>query len=278
MTKTQASSESIDHDAIEDALALASTAAKKLQFKVAQGHAQVLLSLFPGLKTALRTYTNTLTSINEGLTDGALTKKGAVTEAEMANNVLREAVHKATDALSQPAKYDPDVLYKDLSQETLKVYDENMNSIQTTLNKRGLFVGYAPVLPIMQPPLDATKLKRAGIPSESFAGYTILKKEFVAGITAEELKKLMSEQPGPGMSEAKKKKLEEEALVHFREAVEAKYKHLKLTQMGNVAGWWGAYWFWYATSAEFKVLKACTINSTAVSSLKISRWNFPFHR
>lgn len=274
-TKVKAS---LDFDKLNDTLELITQAAKKFQFKVAQGEMQALLTMYPGAKSALRVYNNTLTSISEGMTDGHLTRAGARSEVDMANTEFSAAIKKSIDTLSQPSKYDPEVLYKDLSHDTLKVFDTNMNAVQVQLNKRGVFTGYVPVLPITQPPLDAGKLRSNGIVAENFAGYTILKKQFVAGITYDELKKLMPIQPGPGVSEAKVKAAEEEALKHFREVIEAKYRHLKLVQMGGTTGWWNAYWFWYATASEFKVLKSCTINSTTVQSLKIQNWSFPFHR
>ena len=269
---------SVDFDHINDTVQIAMKAAEKFQFKVAQGHLQVLLTSFPGLKAILRIYNNSLTSISEGLKDDILTRAAALREVQKANKEFEQGVAKNTDALSAPPKYDPEVLYQDLSHESLKVFDKNMNQVQTELNKRGIFTGYCPVLPITQPPLDVTKLKAIGLPADTFAGYSILKKQFVAGITVEELHKMMSMPHDVSMSEAKKKELEEEAIGHFKEIILAKYKNLKLVQMGGTHGWWSAYWFWFAPASEFRALKACTINSTTVQSLSIKNWSFPFKR
>lgn len=270
--------EVLDRDSIKDTFDLATKAAEKFQFKVAQGHLQVLLNQFPGIKTALRNYNNTLTSISEGLKDGALTRAGALIEVRSAGVELESAMSKAMDTLSQPAKYDPEVLYKDLSKDSLKVYDKNMNEVQTKLNRSGVFVGYVPILPLTTPALDHSKLKAAGIPADHFAGYTILKKEFVAGIHRDEINKLLSEEITPSTSASKRKELEDEVIKHFQESVQAKYKHLKLVQMGELASWWESIWFWYAPASEFKLLKSCTIASATVQSLKIKNWSFPFNR
>ena len=276
MTKEKAV---VDFDQFNDTVSLATHAAGKFQFKVAQGHLQVLLNLFPGTRPALRVYNNTLTSINEGLRDQALTRAGALVEIKLANTKLESDLKKAMDSLSQPSKFDPEKLYHDLSHESLKVYDKNMNEIQTKLNKTGMFTGYVPVLPLTQPPLNVDKLNRIGITADHFAGYTILKKQFVAGISRDQLIKMRPKtKPGVIYTENQKKQLDEDAVQTFRDIIERKYAHLKMTMMGEPTSWWEAVWLWYAPTSEFKALKSCTINEATVQSLKIKGWSFPFHK
>lgn len=268
----------LDFEKIDDMVSSIAQAATKFQFKVAQGEMQALLTALPGAKTPLKVMNNTLVSINEGMRDGHLTRKGAAHEIELAITQFKDSIQKLSDSLSQPSKFDPEVLYKDLSKDTLKVYDKNMNQVQVQLNHSGMFTGYVPVIPITQPPLDMAKLKAAGIAADTFAGYTILKKQFVAGITLEQLHKMAPKAADPNTPREKAKKLEEEALQQFREVIESKYRNLKLVQMGGQIGWWNAYWFWFVNSSEFKLMKSCTINSTTVQSLPVKSWGFPFHR
>lgn len=277
-TQTTAT-ESVDYDEVIDNVDMATAAALKFQFKTAQGYLNILLNLLPSLKPALRVYKNALTSIAEGLADEAITKTQATKELEGENNKLKIAAMKATkDAESDKPRFGEQDLLKDLNRDSLKVYDTNMNQVQTHLNKHGIFAGYVPILPITQPALDTSKLKKAGIASDNFAGYSILKKEFVAGITSEALHKLIAAEKTIKTSPKSEAARTDAALEEFKKIIEAKYKHLKLVQMGEVTGYWGAYWIWYAPASLFKTLKHCTMGISGGDSLKLRQWSFPFKR
>ena len=274
-TKVKADTAVVDHDAVNDNLALAAKAALDLQFKTAQGYIKLLLTQIPGLRPALRTYNNTLTSITEGIADGALTRAGAKVECKQANDELETAVSKVLKGLTEPSPFDPEALYKDLDTSTLKVYDTNMNQVQVQLNKHGIFTGYVPIVPVTKPSLDTAKLKAHGIAADNFAGYSILKKEFVAGITHDKLKLLENAPDAKG----KNKVISEKAAIkEFEALVLSKYKGLHLELMAEPTGWWGAMWFWFGTKKEFEVLKHCTLSTGASESLKMIGWSFPFNR
>lgn len=266
-----------DREEAEDALELLFQFANHFQWTKAFAQIQPLLKAAPGIKQAVTIYRNTLLSVQEGLRDGVTTRQSASADLLRANIELKEAYSNYTEKLdSNDRNATPAekwlLLDIDNTSNPLKVYDRNMNEIQTRINREGVFSGFVPILPIVSPQLDPAKLKKKGIPSNSYAGYTILEKQFIAGISHEYIRTNLN-LPAKGVPSEKQTKL---VVDEFRDLLLAKYRSRRFVEMSSPASWWGAQWLWFSTNTEYNVLKECTIVPNAVSSLKIKSWSFPF--
>lgn len=271
---------SVDEDHVSNLMSDLISAIKKCQLEVAKSTINLLVASIPGLKNSAMTLKNAIVSATEGLRDKATTKAVVIADLTEEYNLLQESLSKILDNLRNPAPTSfEEALQQDLDRTSLRVYDKDMNVVQTRLNKSGVFTGYVPVLPISGPPLDAAKLNRAGIPAERFAGYTILNKQFVAGISNDFVRANVQTVGKDGKKrESIREGDRQKILDEFVETVKARYKHLHMNLAADPHSWWDATWFWFLGSAEYRRMLSCTINDNTVQSLKVKKWSFPFVR
>lgn len=269
----------LDEGLVKDLLEQIEADSIRSKFNSVISSARLLLQEIGGAKASITKFINSVRSVHEGLNSGAITKAQVQLELKDALFFLRLGVVAQLDLIrNPPATSFEESLEKDLSRDPLKVYERDMNVVQTRLSKDGLFTGYVPVLPLSNPPLDAEKLQRAGIPATRYAGYTILNKQFVAGISLDYILAHTKSKIKPG-SEGRLISGDKEAqaiIQEFRETVQARFRHLKLTEVTDPHAWWGGIWLWMASGSELKKMHSCTINETTVSALKFRKWDFPF--
>jgi hypothetical protein len=271
----------VDQDLVRDLLDQIDSDSLKSKYNSAISSARLLLQEIPGARSSITEFINTVRSVDEGTDAGAITKAQGTLELKDAIFHMRLGVVTQLDLINNPpATSFEESLQQDLSRDPLRAYDADKNKLQVALNKTGIFTGYLPILALSNPPLDAAKLVRRGIPASSFAGYTILNKQFVAGISLDYIlahNKAKGKKPTANVQHMLSNDKEAQAIIQeFRETVQARYKHLKLTEMTEPHAWWGAIWLWMSSSSEYKAMHACTINDTTASSLKFRKWDFPF--
>lgn len=272
----------VNQDLVKDLLDQAGGDALKFKFNSAIAASRLLLQEIPGARASITVFINTVRSVDEGLNSGTILKPQASLELHDAIFHLRLGVVTQLDLINNPPPTSfEDALKNDLSRDPLRAYEADKNKLQMAINKTGIFAGYLPVLPLSNPPLDAAKLVKAGIPASSFAGYTILNKQFVAGVSLDYIlaharTKGKQNQPVTVQHMLSGDKEAQAIITEFRETVQARYRSLKLTEMTEPHAWWGAIWLWMATPSEYRAMHACTINSTTVSSVKFRKWDFPF--
>lgn len=272
---------SVDLERTNDLIKSLEKEMKSLQFKLAVHSLQEILTEIPGLRSSAKVLKNSILSVEEGLNSGVIKKVAAQIDMGQAFDDFAKNYAKMTTEFSSKKPAFDETLYQAVGHDQLKVYTGSMDKIQRAITKAGVFTGYTPVLPLTSPPLDATKLKRQGIASQTFAGYTILEKQFVAGISVDfinanvpKAEALPNEKP---TRKVKPTETPEKILSEFRDIILTRYAHLRLREMAQPMSWWGATWLWFATERELEIWKKCSINPTTVSSLKISKWGFPFH-
>jgi hypothetical protein len=259
---------SVDVDSINALKISLTKEINSLHLKLAVSTISSLSTELPGLKSSGRVLKNVILSVQEGLQEGIIKKKTAELDLKKALAEFLEILEDYIRSLYEDKPSLDEVLMQRLPKNVLQPYVAKKDQLQKAIIKTGTFVGYTAVLPLVRPPLDVSKLKRNGISATPFAGYTILDKQFVAGISND----FIYESILPG----KKSKEPSAALDDFREIILTKYKHLKIIEIAPPIGWYGATWFWMTTSKEVEIWKKCTINETSVSSIKANKWSFPF--
>lgn len=268
----------VDVDKINDLVSTLQKELKTMAFNNAVQTLGQIMTEMPGLRASIKVIKNTVLSIQEGLEDKVLTKKAALEELKAAFEEFAEGLQTILDELTHEKPALDEYLYQAIGTDPLKVFQGSMDKVQRSILKTGVFVGYLPILPLTGPPLDAIKLKKKGVPAQAFAGYTILEKQFVAGISLDYIRAHSTPADGTGKKSKNKEASPEKILDEFRDVLKSKYGHLHMSELAPPISWWGAMWIWMATSKEVDVWKTCTINQTAVSSLKVSKWSFPFVR
>lgn len=269
---------SVDEDAVRDVLERIRSEILQGKFNLAIASCRALLTTLPGAKSSAIAFINTIRSAVEGMSSGAVTKAQAKADLLAGIEDLKDSVQAILDLVKNPpASSFEEALDQDLSRSPLRVYDDSMNQVQTRLTRDGVFTGYVPIIPISGPPLDPDKLNKAGIPAARFAGYCILKKQFVAGLSLDYIRAHSSLPGKNGVARrAKKEDSPEKIIQEFRETVLGRYRHLHLNEMAEPTSWWGGIWLWFAPSKEVALMHRCTISPVTVSSLKVSKWHFPF--
>lgn len=266
----------VDLEKINDLLISLRKESYAFQFKLAVHTLQEIITEIPGLKSSGKIYKNVLLSIEEGLNEKVLTKKRAQEDLSAGIADFTNAYNELAKGFTQTKSAIDEVLYQAVGTDQLKVYEKNMDLVQKSIIKTGAFVGYVPILPLTGPPLDSNKLNRMGIAADKFAGYTILKKQFVAGISIDYLKDGTDITTVDPKKRLAKGDSFDTIVGEFKEIILSKYAHLHLTEIAPHISWWGATWFWFSTNAELSIWKRCTINENEVSSLKVRKWSFPF--
>lgn len=261
----QKAATTIDQEELQQLFKDLSSHLRQGKFQNAKALLQRMVTQLPGLKKAANIFTNTIISVQEGLSTAEITKKAATEELRSALDIYKETLDSIIEDVTTHEQLDP---VKDLpGLNNLSDYDSDANEIQVKLNKSGVFVGHAPVLPMASPPLSQEALKKNAFLAEDFNGYPILKKQLVVGFSNEYVQQ--------HISKSMKREAVLEELVNI---VKAKYKSLKLVQVGPAAGWYGATWFWLVPDRDLGLLRKSTISGPGSTSLKVSKWSFPFYR
>ena len=268
----------IDEDVVKDLLDQIDDDVLKFKFNSTILDSRLLLQTVPGARATITVFMNSVRSVKEGTDSGMVTKAQAVLELKDALFHLRLGVVTQLKLIKNPPPSSfEESLDRDLKRGQLLTYEADKNTLQTRLNKNGVFTGYLPVLPLSNPPLDAAKLIKSGIPATGYAGYTILNKQFVAGISLDYIQAHTKSAPVTNVQKMiSSDENAQEIIKEFRETVQARFRHLKLVEMTEPHGWWGAVWLWMASGAEYKLMHSCTISDRTVSTLKFRKWDFPF--
>lgn len=148
--------------------------------------------------------------------------------------------------------------------------------LQTELLKKGIFVGYAPIIPIFASGFfDTDKLSRTGIKFRMFEGYPVLEKQLIVGMTLDRQGRIVDptkSTPNLSKREIKNKQQEVEAnFERFVEAVKSKFGNQRLIQVDKTITRYGATWAWLAPDKEMSLMlkaKGGTFN--------LRSWDFAF--
>lgn len=155
---------------------------------------------------------------------------------------------------------------------------ESKNQIQRALIQTGIFVGYAPIVPITQPNLVLESLTKKGIKARMYEGYPLLERQLVAGITMERQGKVVDPTkviPNQKRVSDKKREAQHQAnFDNFVESVKAKFPGMKLMQVGPANSWWSATWVWLIPEKEFDIIRKAAFGG---STFKVMKWGFAFH-
>lgn len=244
------------------------------KFQVAQALLNKIITELPGIKKEANVFINTIVSVREGLSSSEITKKEATSELKEGLTRFETALTAMLEEVDQSeAPEAMEDLKHELSDE-LKAYEADTNSMQVKINNNGFFVGYAPVLPLVQPAFNSEALKKNGFTSARFGGYLILHKQLVAGFSNDYVKSHLSEKEKAKGGRA----AEEKILQDLVDTVTAKYKRLKLVPVAPPSGWYGATWFWLIPERDLALLRKCTMTGPNSSTFKVSKWSFPFYR
>ena len=230
----------------------------------------------PGLKSSIQKFKNALTSIQEGVASEALSKAQAGLELKESLDEFEDNFRSFVSALSVDKPSFDEELQSRLTPDSLKVFSKDKDSLQRALLKSGVYVGYAPVLALAGPPFNPGKLQHAGIPAESFAGYCILKKQFVAGISLDYINAHLDTTVSGKKSKSKDTEQKSVLIDEFKEILTRRYRSLRLEDAAPPLSWYGAMWFWMVPASELQVWRDCTISPTKVGSVAIKKWSFPF--
>lgn len=251
-------------EAILDTNKMLWKAARNLRFNEAQADLSVILKYLPGFKAALRSISNNLISFKEGLETGDVTKKAYI---EYLDDTQPDFTARLEEFIQDQYKQVDPIGIGDLTRDSLKVYDKDMNQVQQKLLKNGLFAGYLPVIPITRPPLSVPKLERVGYSAEAYAGYTFVKKQLVLGIS----RNLLAQHTSA------KFKIDD-VFKEFQESFLKKHGKSKYVAVGQPLSWWEARWVWLISPDELNLFKKCTIVDGTASGLVVSKWSLPFIR
>lgn len=269
--------EKLDNDAGELVQTIFNSIKKsKVETQRVKTQVEQLGKLAKELREPLVRFYNAYLSIVDGLAIDDLSP----TEAKRS---LEKDAHDFMAALSSltEEKTRADDSYKNrelLSKQFLRQAANNKNQLQTALIKKGVFVGYAPIIPLTKPNLVVEELVKRGIKARMYEGYPLLEKQLVAGISFDRQGRLLDpndHQPVKVLPKAKKAQQEEEFLKDFVASVKAKFPSHRLVEVGKPATWWSATWFWLVPEKELDAIRKATFGGG--SSLIVTKWGFAFH-
>lgn len=271
---------SVDDEQISELLEELHGACKTMKTNLARQIVSRILTLLPGIRQSSTVLKNAITSAEEGIRDKSAKKSEIIEDLLEEYDTYEEGVKTVLHNLRNPTPTTfEEGLSQDLKRVSLDTYDKDKNQIQQTLLKTGIFTGYIAVLPISNVALDAKKLNRAGIPAESFAGYTILNRQFVAGISNDYIRERTVKKKREGKAPArldKDKKAPAKILQEFHDLVVGKYRSLKLYQAAEPISWWDATWYWFIQPQMMETMRRCTIQDGPASRLIFTKWSFPY--
>lgn len=235
----------------------------------AQAVLKRMITVLPGLKKSANVLINTIVSVREGLASKEITKKTATEDLKSGIAEFQEALDAIIESVDVSDSSEEQVIddLPSLLKDQLTPYDSSANEIQVKLNKNGVFVGYAPVLPLCKPPLSKEALKKNAFPFKDFGGYLILEKQLVVGFSNDYIRQHLN-----------KKDKEATLLEEMLDTVKAKYRNMKLVEVGGLSGWYGAKWYWLLPESQLRLLRKSTIAGPNSSSFSVSKWSFPFFR
>lgn len=272
--ENQTASTAIDYEDIKAILKAMAGQAHALKYKLLIDSSKELLEIIPSLKVHVRRFRLEVSSVKEGVESQLFEEEKARTLIKTYLGGLKENVEEAVDSLAREKPSLDESLRTRINPNALLKFDSNKSSLLLQLKRKGVFMGSLPIIPISSPPLDASKLNRAGVLAESFGGYTVLKSQVVVGVNISFLK---DNSPPEMLKNSKVKEFNlEEALEGFRSIVKQKYKSQRYSEVAKPMVWNGACWIWLATSAEVEVWKSCSINDMKSNHFLVKRWSFPF--
>lgn len=247
------------------------------QFKSARGIMRSILTAFPGVKSLNIKFLNALTSMEEAVATGEMSLREMSTELRSEFNGYRLRVLKMVEEANSPTQKEelstPDLIGQGLS--GLKGYESSRDQLEKDILNRGLVVAYAPVIPISSPPLDIAKLNANGFKSDSFAGYPVLHKQFIIGMSTEQiLTEVTHLFGGDGKSSTAEQR--EKVIENFIQSVTGRFPSQKFMPVGGTHHFYDSTWVWLLPQSHFNLFKKCTASPVSVQSLHIKRWSFPF--
>lgn len=148
----------------------------------------------------------------------------------------------------------------------------NARHLRAELLQRGMAYGEAPI--ITRFPFDRNKLRRASLPFEVFAGYTVLTRQKVFGVShafIEDQYDIENEaKPGKrNIPESVKVDIVKSALDLFL------MRNPSLVALGETAHpWEGGRWFWVMQRNMLPILRSCGLGSSTAGGLGV--WGFGF--
>lgn len=227
------------------------------------------------LRDSLVVLFNTFTSLVDEVAADDITPAEAKTQLQ---KVAQKFLVAVADLTEEKSRSDTSFETRQLlNRQFLNRTVEARSQIQQALIKAGVFVGYAPIIPITQPNLMVDALTKKGIKARMYEGYPLLEKQLIAGITMERQGKVVDPTKSiPNQKRISEKKRVEKNNMNFEafvESVKAKFPTMKLVVVGPVNSWWSATWVWLVPEKEFDILRKATFGGGA---FKVMKWGFAF--
>lgn len=234
-----------------------SSSEREVRFKV-----ESLGKSSKGLRHALIVVFNQFQSLYNAVSEGELSVKAAETEMQKVSNVFLNAVATVSEFMAQDEtkREVKDVLTRQFIRNATATSKAELNR---EVNKHGIYVGYAPVIPLTQSSVDIDFLQRKGLKVRAYEGYVILEKQLVAGMTLETQGKISGLQKAPSKGNQK-------AYADFVDTVIAKFKNQRLVEIGNPTSDMSSTWTWLMPAKEFDLL------GSAMRSKVVKSWGFAF--
>jgi hypothetical protein len=194
----------------------------------------------------------------------------------------RTSVEAATPAEEESA--DPlDQFLKD-TPTVIKRYS-SLASVVATLQSRNLLVARLPVVPIMNPALERTRLEKMGIPYEQIGPYVVLEDQLVLGFNTQHIKSVMETMRKTPSFKLTKRGHKRSFIPSTEDArdylLQTTLDHLKATTrreyqvVGNPIQRGPGAFFWLTTDKFLTLLGKATFGGHG--HLKIKSWGFAFH-
>ncbi len=215
-----------------------------------------------GLRHPLVLIFNQFQSLRDALVEDEISLKEAEAELQKATNAFLNAVAVVSEFYAQnnTKKEVQDVLTRQFIRNATASSKADLNR---EVNKNGVYVGYAPIIPIVQAPIDVNFLKRKGLKVRSYEGYAILEKQLIVGMTLDMQGKIS----GLPHQSANKPSASYEDFV---DTVKAKFRSLRLVEVGKPRHEMSASWTWLVPAKELDWI------SSSTKTRIITSWGFAF--
>ncbi len=145
--------------------------------------AQIIFNKFVNVSNTLRVDEITRPSAIKMIKDLVKELEIALANQQLIEEIKEPKADGETSDLSLGFNFDNEKV-----KELLETYDGSKTKLEADLIKNHKVIGYAPVLPLTKPGLMAENLNRVGIKASRVAGYTVLDKQLVVGISLDFLK------------------------------------------------------------------------------------------
>lgn len=261
-------SHGVDAELALDLLNNLKTSASKMMLQTVLSAASRLQTLMPVLKKPLVILRNTLDGVSSALEDGSIKQAAAKRMTAEAVAAFEDQVKLQLSMLSRQSDQE---LKRELVVDSLNEYSVDLDSIKRKLINQPYFVGYTSVLPVVTPFLSMQALTDSGFQAELYHGYTILKKQFVAGLSTDYIRKRLE-------SESDRKLTADDVYNEFIDLIKAKHRGLNLVSLGNTVSVENCAFTWLMPDRQLRVLRTCTSAGRGSKNLNIKSWGFPFTR